>query len=131
VRLRRDRHHDGVAAPLLGEQTLLDELLTDAVRLRPGLVDLVDRDHDGHLGRPGVVDGLDRLRHDAVVRRDDQDGDVGDRRAAGAHRRERLVSRRVEEDDALALVVHHGGADVLRDAARLVLGDVRVTDRVE
>ena len=40
------------------------------------------------LGRAGVVDRLKRLRHDAVVRGHDHDGDVGDLGAAGAHRRE-------------------------------------------
>ena len=50
-------------------------------------VDLVDRDDDRHLGRLGVVDRLDRLRHHAVVGGDDEDDDVGGLGAAGAHRR--------------------------------------------
>ena len=47
----------------------------------------------------GVVDRLDRLRHDAVVGGDDEDGDVGHLRAARAHRGEGLVAGRVEEGD--------------------------------
>ena len=53
----------------------------------------------GTLGGLGVVDGLDRLRHDAVVGRDHQHDDVGDVGAAGAHGGEGLVAGRVEEGD--------------------------------
>ena len=76
-----------------------DELLLHALGIRFGLVDLVDRDDDRHVARLRVRDRFLRLRHDAVVGGDDQDDDVGDFRAARAHRRERLVARRVEERD--------------------------------
>ena len=46
-----------------------------------------------------VVERLDGLRHDAVVGRDHQDGDVGDLGAAGAHGGEGLVAGRVDERD--------------------------------
>src|SRR3989442_5505775 len=46
------------------------ELLARALRIGVTLVDLGDRDDDGHLGRLGVTDRLDGLRHDAVVGRD-------------------------------------------------------------
>ena len=58
-----------------------------------GTVDLVHGDDDRHLGGARVVDGLDRLRHDAVVGGDDEDGDVRHLRAAGAQSGERLVAR--------------------------------------
>ncbi len=79
-----------------------------------------------------MVDRLARLRHDAVVGRDDEHDDVGDLGAAGAHQRERLVAGRVEEDHAAAVAdVDVVRADVLRDAAGLALGDARLADRVE
>jgi len=46
-----------------------------------------------------VVDRLDGLRHDTVVSRDHQDDDVGDLRAARAHRGERFVAGRIEKGD--------------------------------
>ena len=93
--MRLGRHVDelGVAAPVGRRQALLGELAADAVRVGALLVDLVDRDHDRHLGGLGVVDRLDGLRHDAVVGGDDDHGDVGDLGAAGAHGGERLVAR--------------------------------------
>ena len=87
----------------LGDEAVLGELLADALGLRVRLVDLVDRDDDRDLRVLGVVERLDGLRHDAVVGRDHQDDDVGRLGAAGAHRGERLVARRVEEDDLVAV----------------------------
>ena len=88
VGLRRDLAEDGVAAPLLGLDPLLGELGADPFGVGALFVDLVDGDQHRHVGGAGVVDRLLGLRHDAVVGGDDDDGDVGDLGAAGAHRRE-------------------------------------------
>ena len=74
---------------------------------------------------------LDGLRHDAVVRRHHEDGDVRGLRAAGTHGGERLVARGVEEGDLLAADLHGVGADVLGDAARLARGDAGLADVVQ
>ena len=129
--LRRDLGELRRAAPVLGLQALGGELGLDAVGVRVGHVHLVDRDDDRDLGRARVRDRLLRLRHDAVVGRDDEDGDVGHLRAAGAHGGERLVARRVEERDLPAVDLGLVGADVLRDPAGLGLDDRGLADRVE
>ena len=54
----------------------------DAVGIGVGLVDLVDGHDNGNACGLGVVDGLNRLRHDAVVGGDDQNGNVRDVGAA-------------------------------------------------
>src|SRR5699024_10189543 len=92
-----DEH--GVAAVFLRDQAVFGQLTTDLLRLRGLLVDLVDRDHDRDLRRLGVVDGLDRLRHHAVVGRDHDDRDVGRLGTPGTHSGERLVARGVDEGD--------------------------------
>ena len=129
--LGRDRHERHVAAVLLDDDAGLGQLGLDPVGVGVGLVDLVERDDDRHLGRLGVADRLERLGHDAVVGRDHDDRDVGDPGAAGAHRRERLVARRIEEDDALAVVGDLARADVLGDPAALAGRDLGRPDRVE
>ena len=52
-----------------------------------------------------MADGLARLGHDAIVGSNDQHDDVGDLCAAGAHGREGLVARRVQEGDLAPLYV--------------------------
>ena len=126
-----DVHHDGVAAPLLRHQLVAGQLLLHRVRIRARLVDLVDRHDDRALRRLRVVDGFDGLRHHAVVRRNDQNRDIGRLRAAGAHRRKGLVTRRIQEGD---LAIAHLGdvrADVLGDAAGLAHGHLRLADVVK
>ena len=82
------------------------------------------------LRRLGVIDRLDRLRHEAVVRGDDEHDDVRDIRAAGAHGREGCVARRIEKSDRRALCIDAVGADVLRDAAGFARRDARLANRV-
>ena len=130
--LGRDLGGETCAAELLEHDAVLQQVLLDLLHVGRGQVDLVDRDDHRHAGVLGVADRLDRLRHDLVVGRDDQHDDVGHLRAAGAHGGERLVARRVEEGDVLAVrqrdVVR---ADVLRDAAGLAGDDVGLADVVE
>src|SRR5438128_595958 len=81
LRLRRDRRERRLPAVLLDRDAVLRELALHQVRVGVGLVDLVQRDDDRNARRLHVRDGLDRLWLHAVVRRDHEDGDVGDLRA--------------------------------------------------
>ena len=133
--LGRDVDEHRVAAVLLGHQAVLGQLAADLGRVGVRLVDLVDRDHDRHAGRLGVVERLDGLRHHAVVGRDHEDRDVGRLRATSTHGGERLVTRGVDEGDATVVAVDLGGdlvgTDVLGDATGLLVDDVGVAQRVE
>ena len=110
---------------------MFGHLLEHAIGVGLAAVDLVDRHHDRHFGRLGVIDGLDRLRHHAVVRCYHQDDDVGRLRTTGAHGGEGLVARRVDERDLVAVVFDLVGTDVLRDAAGFARDHVGVADTVE
>ena len=129
--LRRGRHEDRLAAPVFRDELEVRQLALDAVGIGLGLVDLVDGHDDRHIGGARVVDGLLRLRHHAVVGGDDEDDDVGGLGAARAHSRERLVTRRVQERDFAVRGHDLIGADVLGDAAELLLGHLRLSDGVE
>src|SRR5699024_2912357 len=113
----------------------LGQLLADLLGIRLGLVDLVDRDHDRHVGRLGVVERLDGLGHHAVIGRDHQDRDVGDVGTTGTHGGERLVTRGVDEGQRAVLVLVLDldliGTDVLGDAAGLACTDGRLADGVQ
>ena len=101
------------------------------VGLADGLVHLVDGHDDRNAGRLGVLDGFDRLRHDAVIGRHHQHRDIGRLGAAGTHGGERLVARGVEEGDLLAVHFDLIGADVLGDAAGFARDHIGLADRVE
>ena len=78
-----------------------------------------------------MADGLLGLGHHAVVGRTHQNHDVSGLSATGAHRREGLVARRVEEGDGAARRVHVVRADVLGDAASLARGHTGAADVVQ
>ncbi len=78
-----------------------------------------------------MVDGLDSLRHHAVICCDNQHCDIRRLGAAKTHGGEGLVARRIEEGDGSALDIDGVGADRLGDAARLLVRDLRVADVVE
>ena len=126
-----DGADDGLAAPLLGHQLVLGELLHDAVGVGGGFIHLVDGHDDGDLGGLGVVDGLHGLGHDAVLGGHHQDGDVRDHGAPGPHGGEGLVAGGVQEGDRLAVDLYLVGADVLGDAAGLAGGHMGVADIVQ
>ena len=126
-----NRHEYVLAAPLLGDDAFLRQLVSDLFRVRAVLVDLVDRNDEWHVCRLGVLDCLFRLRHDAVVGRDDQHDDVSHLCAARAHRREGGVARGVEEGDDTARRLCVVGADMLGNAPGLTCGDFRAADVIE
>ena len=129
---RGDLDLERLARHALDDDLVLQQVRAHALGVGVRLVDLVDRDDDRHAGGLGVIDRLDRLRHDAVVGGDHQHHDVGDLGAARAHGGERLVAGRVDERDLLAVGRRHlVGADVLRDAAGLAGRHVGLADGVE
>ena len=129
--LGRDVDEHVLSAPLLGDDSVLGELLTHTVGVGARLINLVDGNDDGYAGGLGVVDRLDRLGHDAVVSGDDQDDDVGHLGATGTHSRKGGVTRGIDKGD-LAVVDHDlRSADGLRNAARLAGSNAGVTDGVK
>jgi hypothetical protein len=85
------------------------------------------------------LNDLLRLRHDAVVRSDDEDNDVGDERASSSHPGKGGVTGRVDEGDnsrsRVGWVVggngHGEGTDSLGDAAGFAFCDGGFTKGVE
>ena len=60
-------------------------------------IELVRGEHERRRRPLGDLQGLDRLWLEAVVDVDDEDRDVGERAAARAQRRKRVVAGRVDE----------------------------------
>lgn len=127
----RNGNHDGIAAPVFTDEAVFGQLLHDVFRVGTFFIDLIDGDDDRYACRFGMVDGFNRLRHDAVVSGNDQDGNIRNLGAAGTHGCKGFVARRIHEGDLLAFVTDLVSTDVLRNAAGFVAGDIGLTDGVE
>ena len=111
---------------------MAEQLGAHALRVGALLVDLVDGDDHRHLRRLGVIDGLHRLRLDAVIGGHHQHDDIRHLGASLAHGGKRLVAWRVDKGDLLAGRRHHLiGADMLGDAAGFLAHHVGRADGVE
>ena len=110
---------------------MLEKFGANLLRVGFRLVDLVDGNDDRYAGGLGVIDGLDRLRHHAVVGGNHQHRNVGGLGAARAHRGERGVTGRVDEGDLLPALLDLIGTDMLGDAAGLARHHICVADSVE
>src|SRR5262249_42893890 len=110
---------------------LLRELLAHAIEVGFRLVDLVHGDDDRDTRGAGMLDRLDRLRHDAVVSSDDQHYNVGGLRTASAHRRKGGVARGIEERYPPLRGLDVVRPDMLRNTARLASGNLRAANVVE
>ena len=125
-------HHGDIATVgLLGNDATLGELLERSIRVHPVLVDLVHRDDDRDTSGVDVLDRLFGLRHDPVIGGHDQNRDVGHVRAPGTHRRERRMTRGVDEGDQAAVALDLVCADHLGDPARLAGGHLGLAHCVE
>ena len=77
-------------------------------------------------------DSLLGLRHDGVVGRDDDDGQVGHLGAAGTHGGKGLVTRGIQEGDPATVGQFYVvGTDVLGDTTRLAGNHVGIADVVQ
>src|SRR5258706_296086 len=127
----KPRTSTGVAAPFLGHQSAFGKLALHALDLRFRLIDFVNRDNNRNARGLRVVDGFLRLRHHAIIGRNDKHDDVRDFRAARAHARERFVARRIDEYNFAAINVNDGSADMLGDSSGLSRGDFSFADGVK
>ncbi len=135
---RRDRDHFHIAAPIDRLNAESGEALLDLIGIRVRLVDLVDRDDDRNAGRLRVLNGFDRLRHHAVVRRDNENYNIRRLGTASTHHCERFVARCIEKYDSALFVAIFGirnknavSTDMLRNTACFTFRHIGRTDRVE
>ena len=110
---------------------MLHKLLLDTFRISPWFVNLVDSDNDRHPCRFGVIDSLNRLRHNAIISRNDQDSNISDLGTACTHSSKGLMTRRIKEDNLLVVDTDLIGTNVLGNSARFALGDGGLADNVQ
>ena len=90
-----NRHEDGAAAPVLGNQLILAHLLLYTVHIGAGLIDLINRYDDLNTSGLCMVNGLYRLGHYTVIGSNNQDRNIRSLGAAHTHGGKRLMARRI------------------------------------
>ena len=93
------RHLDilNIAGHRLDDDFVLQKVGADLGGIRRRFVDLVDRNDHRHLGCLGVVDRFDGLGHHGIIRRHDQNHDIGYMGTTRPHRGESSVYRCIQE----------------------------------
>ena len=124
--------NNGLAAPIFRSESFFLKLFFDSLNVGGGQIDLIDRDHDLHVRSGlGVTDRFQRLRHQAIVGRDNEHHDVGDLSATRPHRCERSMPRRIDKGNPGAFVIDAVGADVLRNSAGFARRHARLANRIQ
>ncbi|KNX40127.1 hypothetical protein ROTO_33190 [Roseovarius tolerans] len=129
---RRHFHILHIARHRLDDHLVTEQIGAHLVGIGGRQIDLVDRHDHRHLGRLGMVDGLDGLRHHGIIGCNDKHDNIRHLRPARAHRGKGRVARRVEEAEHGAAV---GGdlirPDMLGDTTSLASDDLGISDRVQ
>ena len=77
-----------------------------------------------------VIDRLNRLRHDAIIRCDHQHDDVGHVSTTRAHSGESRVARSIDKGNFRSVVIDAVGADMLGNPASFTCGHPRFANRI-
>ena len=97
-----------------------------------GFVDFVDGNDHRHLRRLGVVNRLNRLRHNSVICRNNQHNDICHMRTARPHCGKGRVAGRIQKRQLCAAFgCHLIRADMLGNAAGLARDNRRFTDGIQ
>ncbi len=120
-----------VAAPFLRDEFVFGQLLHHHLGVSTRFIHFIDGNNDGNFGRLGVVDRFYGLRHNTVIRRDNQHGNIRHLRTACAHGGECFVAGGVQKCNVAFADFNLIGTDVLRNAARLGGSNVGVADSIQ
>ena len=104
--LRRYRNTDDISAILLRDEVILHQLLLYLIRVCRRLIHLIDGYDDRCVGGLCVVDCFHGLRHDTIIRCDDEYSDIGRLCTTHTHRGEGFVARCIEEGDDSVFVIY-------------------------
>ena len=126
-----NRYEDGAAAPILRNQLIFSQLLLYLIHIGAGLINLVDSHNDFHISCLCMVDGLNGLRHHAVVRSHYQNGNIRGLGASHTHGRKCLMAGRIQERNLTVVYFNNRRTDMLGDAACLSCCHISLTDGVQ
>ena len=120
-----------LSAPLLRNNTVLGELLTNAGRIRTWLINLVDGNNNWNTSSLCMVDRLNGLRHNAVVCSNNQDDNIGNLCTTSTHSGKGLVTWGINEGNLTAVNGDLRSTDCLCNTTSLTSCNAGVTDCVQ
>ena len=124
-------NHDGISAPILGDEAVLSQLLLNVVGVCAHTVHLVNCNDNGHLCCLSMVNSFNGLRHYAIVCSYYQNSHVGYLGTTGTHSGEGFVTGGIQKDDLLALVINFICTNVLGNTASLACSNISFTNSVQ
>ena len=121
-----------VTTKIFGDDLLLQQVVANTLRIGARLVAFVDGDNHRTTCGLGMVDRLDRLRHDRVIGSNNENDDVGDVGTARTHLGEGLVARRINKGDGVTgLRADLVRADMLCNATGFAGSHIGTADCIE
>src|SRR5208337_1698686 len=124
-------NHCGVSTPFFRNESLLGEFTLDSFYVGVGLVDFVYGHNNRYLCGFGVIYGLDRLLHDAVIGRYHQDDCIGNFGAPCAHGCKSLMARSIQKYDITLIQPYVVSPYVLGNASSLPFDYFGISNCIE
>ena len=120
------------AAHFLNPDSMLQQSRFNLHRIRPRQINFINSNHYRNFGRLSMADGLNRLRHDTVIGRNNQNHNIRNFGATGTHFGKSLMSRRIDKRNFLTgLNRNLISTDMLRNTAGLFRRNIRFAQRIK
>ena len=129
--LCRNRNHNDIPTPFFTKKSFMGKLFLNTFRICAGFINLINGYHNRHPCILRMMDCFHSLRHNAVVSRYDQDSDIRQLCAAGAHCCKCLMSRSIKKCNLMIFITDLVGTDTLCDTAGFMHSHIRRAQRVK
>ncbi len=129
--LCRNTDTGDIAAPFLRHNIVFCQFFHNVLRIRTGLIHFVNCNNDADLCCFCMMDCLNRLRHDTIIRSNDQNRDICCHGTAGTHCRKSLMAGRIQKGNHSSVHIHLIGTNMLRNAAGFTFCDIGMTNSIQ
>ena len=121
-----------LTTPLFNKQIHLWQVFTYLIRVSSWLINLIDSEYHWYTSSLCMSNSLLGSRHDWVVRRNDDNHDIGNLCTTSTHSSKGFVTRSIKESNLTAILQCYTiCTDMLGNTTCLTSNHIRVTDMVE
>jgi len=119
------------SAPLFGYEVILREFLHHFVGIGILFIYFVDGHNNGNIGRPCMVNRLNRLRHDTIVRGNDKDNNIRHKGASCPHSGKSLMAGGINKNNLFTVDIYLISTDMLCYSSGLPVSHIRIAYRIK